>query len=410
MDNGIDQKTKRALLEALSMAQDYSRQLQARSEKRLWTETTIPVKLSDTLSRLTKSELDKIRKNLDLKNLSALKKGELADRLEYFITEAFKDTIRIFDKQRYDLTRRMVNNQGFVTAKDITISKVQSLMEYGIAFPGVYENHKIIFMPLELMNIFKEIDEREFERIVKRNTEWIKLTHGLLYYYGVIDVWQIRNMMNRLTGQEIDLKEYMTVLSAASDYYGQMTLTAYGYADDRIFDVKNIADEQMMRADIDYYPFTKQQLLKAGEADYIDRTPAMNNFINFLLTYYDLNKEETDEIMLQVNNMINMDSKPTTIIQYLQSCLEFSSFDMLQQLTAKIMDLYNNTRMWVLKGHTPNELFEKEKKYLRPLPVDPFEVGNNSSNVFDIRTGAKIGRNDPCPCGSNKKYKKCCGK
>ncbi|MBW2490541.1 MAG: SEC-C domain-containing protein [Deltaproteobacteria bacterium] len=21
----------------------------------------------------------------------------------------------------------------------------------------------------------------------------------------------------------------------------------------------------------------------------------------------------------------------------------------------------------------------------------------------------KIGRNEPCPCGSNKKYKKCCG-
>ena len=27
-----------------------------------------------------------------------------------------------------------------------------------------------------------------------------------------------------------------------------------------------------------------------------------------------------------------------------------------------------------------------------------------------IVKGAKIGRNDPCPCGSGKKYKKCCGK
>ncbi len=26
-----------------------------------------------------------------------------------------------------------------------------------------------------------------------------------------------------------------------------------------------------------------------------------------------------------------------------------------------------------------------------------------------IRNEAKIGRNDPCPCGSGKKYKKCCG-
>ena len=24
-------------------------------------------------------------------------------------------------------------------------------------------------------------------------------------------------------------------------------------------------------------------------------------------------------------------------------------------------------------------------------------------------TSSKVGRNDPCPCGSGKKYKKCCG-
>jgi preprotein translocase subunit SecA len=26
------------------------------------------------------------------------------------------------------------------------------------------------------------------------------------------------------------------------------------------------------------------------------------------------------------------------------------------------------------------------------------------------REAPKVGRNDPCPCGSGKKYKKCCGK
>ncbi len=25
------------------------------------------------------------------------------------------------------------------------------------------------------------------------------------------------------------------------------------------------------------------------------------------------------------------------------------------------------------------------------------------------RSAAKVGRNDPCPCGSGKKYKRCCG-
>ncbi len=27
-----------------------------------------------------------------------------------------------------------------------------------------------------------------------------------------------------------------------------------------------------------------------------------------------------------------------------------------------------------------------------------------------VRTGPKVGRNDPCPCGSKKKFKQCCGR
>ena len=31
-------------------------------------------------------------------------------------------------------------------------------------------------------------------------------------------------------------------------------------------------------------------------------------------------------------------------------------------------------------------------------------------NVPVVRKEVKVGRNDPCPCGSGKKYKKCCGR
>ena len=33
----------------------------------------------------------------------------------------------------------------------------------------------------------------------------------------------------------------------------------------------------------------------------------------------------------------------------------------------------------------------------------------NGSQPTQRRTGDKVGRNDPCPCGSGKKYKKCHG-
>ena len=36
---------------------------------------------------------------------------------------------------------------------------------------------------------------------------------------------------------------------------------------------------------------------------------------------------------------------------------------------------------------------------------------SKEKKVETIRNkGPKIGRNDPCPCGSGKKYKNCCGK
>ncbi|MCX8124400.1 MAG: SEC-C metal-binding domain-containing protein [Spirochaetes bacterium] len=34
----------------------------------------------------------------------------------------------------------------------------------------------------------------------------------------------------------------------------------------------------------------------------------------------------------------------------------------------------------------------------------------NIINAIQQQTGTQIGRNDPCPCGSGKKYKNCCGK
>jgi preprotein translocase subunit SecA len=42
-------------------------------------------------------------------------------------------------------------------------------------------------------------------------------------------------------------------------------------------------------------------------------------------------------------------------------------------------------------------------------PIETAGDGTDNANKT-IRKGKKVGRNDPCPCGSGKKYKKCCGK
>ena len=42
-------------------------------------------------------------------------------------------------------------------------------------------------------------------------------------------------------------------------------------------------------------------------------------------------------------------------------------------------------------------------------PIEWSGDGTTSSSSRTVKKSKKVGRNDPCPCGSGKKYKKCCG-
>lgn len=73
-------------------------------------------------------------------------------------------------------------------------------------------------------------------------------------------------------------------------------------------------------------------------------------------------------------------------------------------------------------GYDPEKLYwhmvEAKAQWLYELPqwdalLTPErrkELYKDQKNSGTIRKGEKIGRNDPCPCGSGKKYKKCCGR
>ncbi len=76
--------------------------------------------------------------------------------------------------------------------------------------------------------------------------------------------------------------------------------------------------------------------------------------------------------------------------------LIFSGEKQLQEFINLIMLAKNNTRIWENNGYTPSELYEILNK--------------RDANIvkFPILQKPTVGRNDPCPCGSGKKYKKCC--
>ena len=56
---------------------------------------------------------------------------------------------------------------------------------------------------------------------------------------------------------------------------------------------------------------------------------------------------------------------------------------------------------WLYELPQWNNIFTPERKR---------ELYKEQKNSGTVRKEKKVGRNDPCPCGSGKKYKKCCGK
>jgi len=93
--------------------------------------------------------------------------------------------------------------------------------------------------------------------------------------------------------------------------------------------------------------------------------------------------------------------------EFTRKGLSFKDTNQINEIMQLIMDLSNNIRIWENNGHTPQEIFEQfEKPKLRPLPEEPFKF--DGIDVTDDKSDNKIGRKAPCPCGSGKKFKKCC--
>jgi len=77
--------------------------------------------------------------------------------------------------------------------------------------------------------------------------------------------------------------------------------------------------------------------------------------------------------------------------------MDLDSMDDPQQMQ-ELEEQWKKTPRPALGGKTPAELLDADPT-LVPSKVETYH-----------REEPRVGRNDPCPCGSGKKYKKCCGK
>jgi preprotein translocase subunit SecA len=101
---------------------------------------------------------------------------------------------------------------------------------------------------------------------------------------------------------------------------------------------------------------------------------------------------------------------------------KFESFDMFNELTSSIREDIVETAFKVEVEERENvpkqEINQRQLNYSSPqAALEGQSKGSDKSNAGDGSVGQATvvkeeepGRNDPCPCGSGKKYKKCCGR
>jgi uncharacterized protein YecA (UPF0149 family) len=94
---------------------------------------------------------------------------------------------------------------------------------------------------------------------------------------------------------------------------------------------------------------------------------------------------------------------------------------MFQTLLGAIRsDIVNTYLKVTIQKNTTGDQKSEEKKsvnqenvsFLKPGPNTTITSSSQNNQASSIKHQAsdKVGRNDPCPCGSGKKYKKCHGK
>ena len=83
---------------------------------------------------------------------------------------------------------------------------------------------------------------------------------------------------------------------------------------------------------------------------------------------------------------------------------QFEAFNMFQQLVASIQEDCLKL-LFRVRLVDPSQAQPKDR-----LQGAQTNQSGEAPERAPRQVGHKVGRNDPCPCGSGKKYKKCCGR
>ena len=355
--------------------------------------------------------LKKEAKELKIPRYSVMEKPELCNALAEKLLEpvvVHERLLTLFPGD-FELIENIIASDNVRKLKDeleeIVFEDVQRLA-YGFLF-----KNRMAVIPKEIVEVYHKIGGAAIldERIKINWIEFI-LEEIIGPYYGFIPIDKFCCLCARKNDPTIRPDEVMDLFYQVDSEYNPCFMLDGCIADKRLADkklynhIKNAHDNKPF----DIVPFSELEIL------FEEGYPAKNIYYiqlkRFFLNNTDLDKEDVEYILCELHELIAYGGEFEEIFSFLSDEGLVFSYEDTAQLVPILQGVTNNTRTYYNCGYTPSEI---ARILVRNKPKTTILQMPNSINGSKNNTQSKprkIGPNEPCPCGSGKKYKKCCGK
>lgn len=363
--------------------------------------------LEDCLQSLRKEDLSSMASMMELAGRSGMTKQELASALYGIMAnpQYLQHTLLIAERKEWEFFHRLLK-QPVLESNKLQPDEYLFLKSRGLVFTFLDGDKLYALVPDEIGQSFRAIDQKETRRIWERQRLAADYLNAAANLYGVCELERLVDIFNSHNDKELTLDELESVYWRQQGRE-QLFYKYEHYVVSNYFEGFN--DELMMlleeiRGKPCYVP-EKERFLQYADSGFIENTLQLERLKTYVMKNICSDPDTVDILMENIQIACSMERPLDEMLaefEYVK--LRLSRRD-IEGVMPLLVEVYNNTRMWSNRGFTPVEL-----QLMEPSTAKLRKPGQVIAAGIPQAAGApKTGRNDPCPCGSGKKFKKCCG-
>lgn len=359
------------------------------------------ITLHDMLMQRRVPELRKQVSDWMVKGASKMRKNELVSALAHELLRPgnLDEILFVAGDIGWQVIQDAADVDDLLQVSATAVKYAKMFAELGYLQYEGDEQTGTVKMPIEIKEILSTMKKDGFYERKVRSDLLFAYSQAAANLYGVISQEELVDIINRQVEIKTDLSELLLSqtrhLKLDAIYcHRENYLVNIFLKESNLEDIYNIL---AIAAGKPRYVPTKETFLLYSDGDYYEKTAHTSHLKTMLTNSSIVSADIADKIVADIVFSLQLGASISDVLQILlQHGLVFQN-DMLPALTNTIKAVHNSTRLWMNKGYTPNELDQMLSRL----------NGNNSRRASEK---IKIGRNDPCPCGSGRKHKKCCGR